>query len=85
MTITLKDLDKATAAWLREEAAKQSKSVEAVVLQLVRAGIVAEQNTSRLQVHDDLDALAGTWSPEEADDFLKATEDFNRVDENLWP
>ena len=84
MTITLKGLDKATAAWLREEAAKQGKSVEAVILQLVRTSIKATQNASQLQAYHDLDALAGTWSDEETDNFLKATEDFNRIDKTLW-
>lgn len=84
MTITLKGLDKATAAWLREEAAKQGKSVEAVVLQLVRTTMKAMLDPSPSQAYHDLDALAGTWTDKEADDFLKATEDFNRIDETLW-
>ena len=31
----------------------------------------------------DLDALAGTWSDEEAEEFLSAIADFERVDEGL--
>ncbi len=84
MTITLKGLDKATAAWLREEAAKQGKSVEVVVLQLVRTSMKATLNTSHLQAYHELDALAGTWSDEETDNFLKATEDLNRIDKTQW-
>ncbi len=84
MTITLKGLDKTTAAWLREEASKQGKNVEEVVLQLVRKSIKTTQKAPRLQPHHDLDTLAGTWINEEADDFLKATKDFNRIDETLW-
>ena len=84
MTITLKGLDKTTAAWLRDEAAKQGKSVEEVVLQLVRTSIKATHQPSELRIHHDLDALAGTWSDEEADNFLNATADFNRIDETLW-
>jgi len=34
--------------------------------------------------HHDLDALAGTWSDEEADSFLSTIADFDRVDEDLW-
>ena len=84
MTITLKGLDKATAAWLREEAAKQGKSVEVVVLQLVRTSMKATLNTSHLQAYHELDALAGTWSDEETDNFLKATEDLNRIHKTQW-
>ncbi len=37
-----------------------------------------------LPVYHDLDALAGTWTDREADDFLRDVSDFDKVDENLW-
>ena len=35
-------------------------------------------------VYNDLDHLAGTWSAEESDDFLRATAVFEKVDEDMW-
>ncbi len=35
-------------------------------------------------IYSDLDHLAGTWSEDEAADFLKATTDFNTIDNELW-
>jgi hypothetical protein len=34
--------------------------------------------------HPDLEALAGTWTPQETEDFLKAIKDFETVDARLW-
>jgi hypothetical protein len=38
----------------------------------------------RRRVYHDLDALAGTWTAEEASEFLKALADFEQVDQELW-
>lgn len=35
-------------------------------------------------VYHDLDYLAGTWTEEDAEAFTKATEDFNKIDKELW-
>ena len=32
----------------------------------------------------DLDHLAGTWSDKDYKEFLQATADFTKIDENLW-
>ncbi|MBI4639366.1 MAG: hypothetical protein HY731_01660 [Candidatus Tectomicrobia bacterium] len=43
-----------------------------------------ERESSQLQVYHDLDSLAGTWSDEQASEFLNAIADFEQVDEKLW-
>ncbi len=35
-------------------------------------------------IYHDLDYLAGTWTEEDDREFLQATEDFNKIDEELW-
>jgi len=37
-----------------------------------------------LQRHHELDALAGTWSEEEAAAFTAAIEDTERIDPEMW-
>jgi len=44
----------------------------------------SDQNGIELTQYHDLDSLAGTWSTEEADDFLQAIDKFNQVDESIW-
>ena len=36
-------------------------------------------------IGSSLDHYMGLWSAEEADEFLKATEVFEEIDESLWP
>ena len=78
--ITIQDLDDATATWIEKEAERRGLSIEEMVLELIHQGIKSAQ----LDTYHDLDALAGTRSDKEADDFMKAIADFERVDEKLW-
>ena len=38
----------------------------------------------RTVVYNDLDHLAGTWSDKDFEEFLQATADFDKIDENMW-
>ncbi|MEA2563600.1 MAG: hypothetical protein QOH06_5104 [Acidobacteriota bacterium] len=80
-TITIRDLDDSSAAWIAREAARRSIDEEAVLKELIHQGI---DHGKGLPVYRDLDHLAGTWTAEEAEEFRKTTEPFGRVDEDLW-
>ena len=80
-TITIRDLDEASAAWIVKEAARRGIDEQAVLKELIHQGIDQEKG---LPVYRDLRDLAGTWTSEEAEEFRKATEPFSRVDEDLW-
>ena len=82
--ITIHHLDDASAGWIEEQASRRGVEREQVVLQLIHRGIDLEQKKSRLPHYHDLDALAGTWSEEDAAEFDRATERFRQVDEELW-
>ena len=43
-----------------------------------------EEEKDQDGVYHDLDYLAGTWTEEDDKEFLQATEDFNKIDEELW-
>lgn len=83
-TLTISQLDSTTTEWLKQEAVRTGTSVEAVVRQLIYRGVEAERQKMQQQRYHDLDALFGTWSDEEADEFLQAVEDFNKIDTALW-
>lgn len=51
---------------------------------MIHKGIEADRKTPGFQTYSDLDELAGTWSEEEAAEFLDATADFNQIDHSLW-
>lgn len=64
---------------LRREAAREGKSLNTVVLEVLQKGLGLQAEPRR---YDDLDDLAGTWvhDPE----FDRAVEQMDRVDEELW-
>jgi len=79
------DIDDATASWLIAEAKRQGVSVERVAGQLLQRALEWERRRTALPTYHDLDALAGTWSEDEAAAFLQAVADFEHVDPALWP
>jgi hypothetical protein len=83
-SITLPEVDDATAAWLVAEAGQREMSVELVAGMLLRRGVEWERHRAALPAYHDLDALAGTWNEDEAAAFLHAVADFAQVDPALW-
>lgn len=83
-SITIHDVDDASVNWLVDEAKRQGISVEQVAGQLLRRALEGERRQSELPTYHDLDALAGTWSKDEATAFLEGIADFDQVDSELW-
>lgn len=83
-SIVIQNVDDATAKRIAEEAKRQGLSVEEFILQLIRKEVAVEHKSAELQPQDDLDSLAGTWTNEQAAEFLNAIADFENVDEKLW-
>ncbi|MGH9897738.1 MAG: hypothetical protein ACRD4L_02665 [Pyrinomonadaceae bacterium] len=82
--IIIQDIDETTAKWISDEAERRGVSVEALILELISKGIGVECEDAKLQTYHDLDSLAGTWSDEQATEFMNAITDFEQVDEKLW-
>ena len=80
VAISIPSVDDKTAARLRLEAERRGITMEDLVLQLIQQGI---ENLQAPPYHD-LDTLAGTWSKEQAAEFLEAIAEFEQVDEKLW-
>lgn len=80
-TMTLRGLDENEAQKLRNEAQREGVSLNLLLLRLIRrqAGLV-----SRPIRHHDLDALAGSWSKEDAVAFENALKETERVDSEMW-
>jgi len=83
-SITIEDVDDATVNWLTEEAGRRGVSVESVAGQLLQRGLAWERRRAALPTYHDLDALAGTWSADDAAAFLHAVASFEHVDLTLW-
>jgi hypothetical protein len=59
-------------SWLTEEAGRRGVSVESIAGQLLQRGLEWERCRAGLPTYHDLDALAGTWSEDDAAAFLHA-------------
>lgn len=82
-TMTLRGVDDTIAAVLKEKARQEETSVNAVMLRILRESLGIDKK-KRTAVYNDLDSLAGTWSSQESDDFMRATAVFEKVDEEMW-
>ena len=77
--ISVRGLDDAQLEALKEQARRQGISLNRLVLERLSG-----QNSRGGSTHDDLDALAGTWTPQEAQDFENAIAPLEQVDPDLW-
>lgn len=84
VTVDLDQLNAATRQWIEDEARCRGISLEAVIERLIERGFTVEVQADQRQCYHDLDALAGTWSAEEAAEFKPATRDFEQIDTALW-
>jgi hypothetical protein len=84
LVINLQEADQPLVQQLYEQAAKLDTSLDALVLNLLRLGLLAAQNKSQTQTYHDLDDLAGTWDVQDAESFERVVADFETLDEELW-
>ena len=70
---------------IRLLAHEEGLSLNQAVLRLLREGAgLKESRKGTDVVGSSLDQLVGTWSDEEAEQFLEATADFEQVDPGMW-
>lgn len=83
-SMSIRGLDEQTLARLKRQAEEEGSSLNSLVLHLLQGAGTATQPGGALRKFDDLDALAGTWSDEEAQAFERHTAAFAEVDAALW-
>jgi hypothetical protein len=82
-TMSIRGLDDRLLTQLKAQASQQGSSLNSLVLRLLQGSDKAAPNPA-LQKFDDLDALAGTWSPDDAAQFERNTAAFAELDAALW-
>jgi hypothetical protein len=82
-TMTIRGLDDLTINALKEKAKKEGSSVNAALVKLIQEELGIKKK-KRTVVYTDLDNLAGTWSDKDYQEFLQATADFTKIDEDVW-
>ncbi|NLF08148.1 MAG: hypothetical protein GX594_09245 [Pirellulaceae bacterium] len=84
ISFSLDDLSASVIGKLQIEAERRGVDVKDVVIELIKDGIVHTETANSSELHHDLDALAGTWSADEAAAFLSSVSDMRKCDEDLW-
>ena len=88
--LTIRDVDASLDTHLRAEAQRRRLSLNRTVLQLLREAIGLEAvplSTGGAEARarsTDLDHLAGTWPPAEAEALDQALKSMRHLDPELW-
>ena len=86
--LSVRGIDPVNFSALKAMAAQERGSVNALLLRLIDQGlgntVDKTLNKPTARRYDDLDALAGVWSAQDAADFAEATAPFETVDAALW-
>jgi len=77
--LSLRGLDASTLARIKSSARRRKISVNRLIVETLR-----ERYAETEQVFDDLDALAGSWSKSEAQEFNEAVQSFSDIESRLW-
>src|SRR2546421_7841075 len=78
--ITLRQVPERLAREVEERARKTGNSLNRTVIQMLAESVCKDAGPP----YDDLDHLAGTWGPEEAEELDRALKGQRLVDESLW-
>ncbi|KAA3610490.1 MAG: hypothetical protein D8M58_05235 [Calditrichaeota bacterium] len=82
-TITIRGVDPTLADALQKKAFQEKESINKTILKIMRKELGLLQD-SFYKRHHDLDHLAGTWNAEDAKEFDKNIEPFNKIDAEIW-
>jgi hypothetical protein len=84
ISVTIDDLSAGVFDRLQTEAQRRGVDVKMVVKEFIEKGLGPLSEPDPAQMHHELDALAGTWSKEEAAGFFSAIADTRQCEEDLW-
>jgi hypothetical protein len=83
-SLSIRGLDPANLSALKTLASQENGSVNTLVLRLLDLGLGKTQAKPAQRRFDDLDALAGRWSADDAAAFAVATAGFDSIEPDLW-
>ncbi len=83
-SMSIRGLDEQALVRLKQRAEQEGSSLNGLVLRLLQGADAGQPTGGALRKFDDLDALAGTWTAEDARNFERRTAAFAKVDPALW-
>lgn len=82
--VTLRNLPPELARIIRRKANEKRTSINKAVISLLEESVGIQGKKAEKSLYHDLDALAGSWTEEEALAFEKALARQRAIDPDLW-
>ena len=82
--LTIRGVDAALHQALQLEAERRDTSVNRLVISLLKQSVGLANGGSRAAEYNDLDALAGTWSQADYEEFTQRLREQRMIDQELW-
>jgi hypothetical protein len=82
--ITLRNLPPEVARRVEEKSRELGLSLNKTVARLLEERLIGAGKSGERVRYDDLDWLAGSMSPEEAEELSEAIAEQRQIDEDLW-
>jgi hypothetical protein len=83
-TITVRGIDPDMAEKLKKTAAKENKSLNQLLLDLIELRVGAKKEKKFTREYDDLDSLFGRWSQQEFQTIQGRIDEERAIDSELW-
>ncbi len=83
-SISIRNVDDQLAKKLKQRAKASKKSVNQLVLDILKRHLGLEKEKRYTRPYDDLDTLFGRWSEEDFKRIQNKVDDERRIDEELW-
>jgi len=82
--ITIRGIDPDMAERLKEVSSRQGKSINQLVLDILRQELGMEKRKRYTRTYDDLDELFGRWSDSEFEQIQGSIDEERKIDPELW-
>ncbi len=82
--ITIRGIDSSVSLKLKQVANNEKKSVNQLVLDMIRQNVGMQKRAKYTKKHDDLDHLFGTWTDAEFEKIQGIIDSQRKIDLELW-
>jgi hypothetical protein len=82
--VTIRGVDDDVAEKLKVYAKAQGKSINQVILDIVKTGVGLKKDKTYSREYDDLDDLFGSWSEDEFNAIDAGIEQGRQIDPEIW-
>jgi hypothetical protein len=82
--VTVRNLPPELVKAIHKKAEENGVSINKAVIALLQEGTGIPKQKGKKPIHHDLDALAGSWTKEDAREFDKALKAQRGIDLDLW-